>query len=84
MPGISQALDLRLFSGLDLLETDAMTPLDDVLLGMQRLIFWRSAARLRQSLGWRCRSFRDSLVPMVPRAGVEPATCRLGGDRSIH
>jgi hypothetical protein len=20
----------------------------------------------------------------VPRAGVEPATCRLGGDRSIH
>lgn len=34
MPGISQALDLRLFSGLDLLETDAMTPLDDALLGM--------------------------------------------------
>lgn len=23
-------------------------------------------------------------IHVAPRAGIEPATCRLGGDRSIH
>ena len=31
-----------------------------------------------------CRSRSSARLSMVPRAGVEPATYRLGGGRSIH
>jgi hypothetical protein len=30
------------------------------------------------------RTSRPKHAEMAPRAGIEPATCRLGGDRSIH